>query len=348
MFRPSRSSIYIDTVKTCLEETNKRFGRVTITDELVYEICRFLWACEYRRDYGLVFDEESVYPVVRDALAVGDFCYDLGRELRKMGITVSDKESIQMYFVVLNAFNSYRRQELRQRILLCSRYGRSYALTIANRIMNRYRKFVGTYVVCEYNDINKDMIGNYDVIVTDIRNIFEREYDLPVVYTDFFRTYEKNPVLNDYFSYIQKEAIRKQLNLSHYHRGINVKNELETYKYIYSLYSDRGISWEEFLEELNRKNDFLNFNRQNGAAIICGSFEKFTDTVIDFITPKKPFSFNGKTVCCIVFYNRGLDCDKNIINDIFVKSVIVNTVNENRHLYENGYEELFDHVDLSY
>ena len=346
--RPSRSFIYIDNVRECLIKVNERYDRIVVTDELVYNVCRFLWSCEYRRDYGLAFDEENVFPVVQDALAVGDFCYDLGIEMRKKGIEISDRESLLMYFIFVNAFNSYRRQELDHRILMCSRYGRIYSESIANRVITRFRKFIGKLNVCEYNDINKEMIKDYDVIITDIRDEFEKEYDIPIVYSDFFRQYENNTTLNDYFSSIQKNAIRKQISPDHVHYGVNVRNKQEVFDYIYSLYDFRGISRKQFMEELYRRDEYLDSNRHNGSAIISGHFDEFNESVEDIIIPKKPLTFNGKTVYLIVFYNRGIRGDMNIINDIYTKSVIVNTPNENRQLAEKSYGELFDHVDMSY
>lgn len=272
-------------------------------------IC-FLYTLHNRRVFRVYNDTESLGFIRHKGIRTADFCICFARFYEeKHGIHLEYHDTLSAFYLFHRVLKEHDSCYYAQRLLVISRYGISYAKSLAANIRLGYGNEIESVTAREFCEMQDEEFREYDLLITDV----ERQqvplisaYALPVLSLDFTLGPRSCPELDEYLAEVERKAEREILHSDSFIRT-NLKSRQEVFEYLAGLYENQGIGREDFVGHLAENDRYINLEREHGIVFLPVFFKEIKRPQITVLLNRTAFIWNENRSQIFVCYTRACE-----------------------------------------
>lgn len=156
----------------CLGEVSRR---VALFDDLSRDEKNQFACCFYMVINYLCFEiypDQENFRIFQDINPVAeDMCLACADSIERMfGMKPSYKLLLSFYYFFIRKLEKKKTNPLSLNVMVASTYGIAYSEYVKSVLVQKYGKYIGKAETAEFTDLNDEMLGEYDVLLSDIRS----------------------------------------------------------------------------------------------------------------------------------------------------------------------------------
>lgn len=318
---------YFDETRELIGNLSERYGLADnfFDEQFVLDFSCFLYTLNNRLEFQVYHDTEALNIVQSKGVWSSDLCVDFARFYEiKHGIRLGRQDVMSVYYLFRRVTSGHATKYYEQNVLIISRYGIQYAMSLAANISESYRNEVHAVDAREFCDVEEDDFLNYDLLITDVgldQIHYMTSHTLPALYVDYFISQNRSLPLEWYLKQLRQDHERSLLGESCLHHE-SLCSKTMVFEYLADQYKLVGEARRKFLCHLQENDAYLDTERENGVVFLPVVLEGENRSQITVVVNRTPFVWNQNHIKFFISYFRGRTQKENhIINDILKRFV---------------------------
>ncbi|MBQ7888332.1 MAG: HTH domain-containing protein [Erysipelotrichaceae bacterium] len=290
------------------------------TSEIYEQFSCNLETIYLRRIMGTPFDMESFYPLYGVSGLSADFCITLTKIIEKhYQITLDQTYSKSNLYLFERIFDHANKSSMNLKIVVISLYGKEYARNVAGYLGRKYKRYIQTIDASEYTRIN-ELSEDIDLILTDLSYaMFQNKKALSLDFSN------GSLLCSGFENFLRKRVIDNMTErLGNSIHKTKFKTKKDVFEFIADTYQNEFSSKEQFIKDLNQRDEIYSSSRKNNMAFISTYNETLPESTFMILINHNDIDWNGSKVKYFIFYYR----NRNNQNDVYTFMRILNNLIE--------------------